>query len=128
MKLSRVCLAVVALVALQGCTKTVYYAVVAPNQEMDQQNTCFHQCQMLHSANTKDFIACAENCPGTRVYRDKQCTEVNVDRGVYGCTTMHNQALDKTALGVGIGLLVLLNIVIVAIAISNQPSTPTSSP
>jgi hypothetical protein len=52
MSLRRVCLTVVALLALQGCTKTVYYAVLAPNQAMAEPNGCFRQCQMLHSANT----------------------------------------------------------------------------
>jgi hypothetical protein len=59
------------------------------------------------------------------VHRERQCNEVNFDPRVYGCTTMHNQALDKTALGLGIGVLVLLNIVVAAIVLSNQPNTQT---
>ena len=113
-------LVVVALLALQGCTKTVYYAVLTPQQAMADQNGCYRQCQMMHSTQTKQFLACAENCPGTRVMKETKCNEVDFDAGAYACTTMHNQKLDSVALGAGIGLLVLLNIVVVAIAVSNN--------
>jgi hypothetical protein len=111
---------VVALLALQGCTKTVYYAVLAPHDAMADQSGCHRQCQMIHAAQTKEFLACAESCPGTRVFTEKKCNEIEFDAGVYACTTMHNQKLDGAALGLGIVLVVLLNVVLVAITVSNS--------
>src|SRR5262245_41212690 len=107
MRLRSVLLAVVALLAVQGCTKTVYYAVLAPNQAMTDQNGCVRQCQMLHSAQTKQFLSCVDACPGSRVVKEQKCDNVQFDNQAYGCTTMHAQALDGVALGLGIGALVL---------------------
>ena len=120
MSLRRVSLAVVALLALQGCTKTVYYAVVTPQEAMVDQNGCFRQCQIAHSAQTKQFVSCVENCPSTRVVNEKKCEEISFDSQTYGCTTMHAQALDKGALGLGIVLLILLNIIAVVIVASHS--------
>jgi hypothetical protein len=93
---------------------------------MSESNGCFQQCQRLHSAQTKQFLSCVDTCPGSRIVKDRQCKEVAYERQEYGCTTMHNQALDGVALGFGIGLLVLVNVLVVALALSqsNNQQTP----
>jgi hypothetical protein len=118
-----VSLLVVALFALQGCTKTVYYAVIAPNQEMAEPNGCFQQCQRLHAAKTKEFVSCVETCPGSRVVKEHRCTEVTYPAEDYGCTTMHAQALDGVALGLGIAILVALNILFAVLYVSAQSNS-----
>ena len=126
MRLRTVSPAVVAvfLFVFQGCTKTVYYAVLAPNQEMEESNGCFQQCQRLHSAQTKQFLSCADTCPGSRIVKEHRCNEVEYDRDEYGCTTMHAQALDKAALGLGILLLVLVNVLAVALLVAENNTGP----
>jgi hypothetical protein len=113
-------LAVVALLVLQGCTKTVYYAVLAPHQAMADQDGCFRQCQMIHAGQTKQLVKCVETCPGSRVVKERRCNDVEFDAQEYGCTTVHNQALDGVALGLGIGFLLLLNVLVVAFAVANN--------
>jgi hypothetical protein len=124
MRVRTVSLVVGALLALAGCTKTVYYAVLAPNQEMAETNGCFQQCQRLHSAQTKQFLSCVDTCPGSRVVKEHRCNEVEYERQEYGCTTVHAQALDGVALGLGIGILVLLNVLVVAVALSQNNNGP----
>jgi hypothetical protein len=114
---------VVALLAAQGCTKTVYYAVMAPHEAMDNQSSCFRQCQMLHAGQTKQFLSCVGTCPDSRVVNEKHCNQVPFDARTYGCTTMHAQTFDGVAFGLGIGFLVLLNIAIVALAASANSNT-----
>lgn len=118
-------LAIVVLLAAQGCTKTVYYAVLAPNQAMADRSSCFRQCQMLHSGQTKQFLSCVDTCPGSHVVREQRCNEITFDADAFACTTVHNQALDGVALGLGIGVLVLLSVLLaVATANSNAQMTP----
>jgi len=111
-----------ALLATPGCTKTVYYAVMAPHEAMDDRSSCFRQCQMLHAGKTKEFLLCLDSCPDARVVREKRCQEVSYDADAYGCTTMQNKTFDGVAFGIGIGLLVLVNILVVAVAASNNNS------
>jgi len=119
-----VSLAIAVLLAAQGCTKTVYYAVLAPNQAVADQNSCFRQCQMMHAAQTKQFLTCVDTCPDSRVVREQRCNDVAFDTQAFACTTVHNQALDGVALGLGIGVLVLVSI-LVAVATSNSNTQMT---
>lgn len=104
---------VVALLALQGCTKHISYAVLAPNQAMGNDSGCVRQCEMMHAGQTKSFLKCAETCPGTQVVKEKKCNEVSYDTARYECTTAHAQTFDGVAFGLGIGFLVLLNVLLV---------------
>jgi hypothetical protein len=115
-----------ALLAFAGCTKTVYYAVLAPNQEMAETNGCFQQCQRLHSAQTKQFLSCVDTCPGSRVIKEHRCDEVEYEHQGYGCTTMQAQALDGVALGLGIGMLVVLNVLLIALLTTRTSQQPTN--
>ncbi len=105
-------MALVALLVVQGCTKVVYYAVLAPHEAMEDQHSCFRQCQMLHAGKTKEFLLCLDTCPDARVERDTQCNQVQFDRESYGCTTMQNKTFDGVSFGIGIGFLVLLVVLI----------------
>lgn len=113
---------VVALLALQGCTKHVSFAVLAPHQAMDDGNGCVRQCQMLHAGQTKNFLSCADTCPGTRIVKEKGCQEVAYDVNTYECTTAHAQTFDGVTFGLGIGFLVLLN-VILAVALASRDTS-----
>ena len=124
MGLRSVSLTVVVLLAAQGCTKTIYYAVLAPNQAMADQTSCFRQCQMMHSGQTKQFLSCVDTCPGSHVVKEQRCNDVAFDTEAFACTTVHNQALDGVALGLGIGVLVLVS-VLVAVASSNSTTQMT---
>lgn len=121
---SSLVLALAALLAVQGCTKTVYYAVMAPRQTMNDQSSCFRQCQMLHAGKTKELLLCVDSCPDTRVVKQKRCEDVEFAQD-YGCTTMHNQTFDGVSFGLGIGLLVLLNILIIALVASSNNNQQT---
>jgi len=104
---------VVLALALQACTKTVYYAVLAPHEAMEDQHSCFRQCQMLHAGKTKEFLLCLDTCPDARVERDTQCNQVQFDRESYGCTTMQNKTFDGVSFGIGIGsLIILINVIL----------------
>jgi hypothetical protein len=110
--LRAVSLAVVAVLALQGCTKTVYYAVLAPHAAMDDSKGCFRQCQMLQAGQTKQFLKCVDICPDSRTIKEKRCEEVQYDDQAYGCVTAQNQTFDGVAFGIGIGLLALVNVLL----------------
>lgn len=112
MNLRAVSLAVVVVLALQGCTKTVHHAVLAPHAAMDDSKGCFRQCEMLHAGQTKQFLKCVDTCPDSRTIKDKRCEEVQYDEAAYGCVTAHNQTFDGLAFGLGIGLLALVNVVV----------------
>jgi hypothetical protein len=124
LRLGTVPLVVVALLALQGCTKTVYYAVLAPNQEMAESNGCFQQCQRLHSGQTKHFLSCVDTCPGSRIVKERQCREVEYERDEYGCTTMHAQTLDTAFLVLSIALLVAASVGITVLVASQNSTGP----
>ena len=113
-------MALVALLVVQGCTKVVYYAVLAPHEAMEDQHSCFRQCQMLHAGKTKEFLLCLDTCPDARVERDTQCNQVQFDRESYGCTTMQNHAFDGVSFGIGIGFLVLLTVLITVLSASSS--------
>lgn len=112
--------AVLALLVMQGCQKTVYYAVTAPHEEMEDHNSCYGQCQIHHTGNTKQILLCLDNCSQAQVAKEKRCDEIQFNAQTHGCTTLHNHALDGTALGLGIGFLVLLGIGLVFLAASSN--------
>jgi hypothetical protein len=111
-KLGTVLLVAVVLVlfASQGCTRPVYYAVLAPHASMADRDGCFRQCRMLHAGQTKQFLSCVETCPGSRIVKEKRCNEVSYDTDNYGCTTAQNQTFDGVGTGIAIGALALLNV------------------
>ena len=113
------CVGVVALLTLQGCTSTVYYAVVAPREAVNDDQGCFRQCQLIHAGETKQYLACLRSCPGIRVVDDKQCNEVAIDAAQYQCSTAHAQKFNPTA---GIVFIALGLVVMVAIAASASRS------
>ena len=80
-----------ALLTAGGCTRTIYYAVIAPNVAMDDGHSCFRQCQMLRAAGTKQYLGCLNTCPDVRVVNESECREVAFDARQYDCTTEHNQ-------------------------------------
>jgi len=103
---------VVLALALQACTKTVYYAVLAPHAVMDDSKGCIRQCQMLHAGQTKQFLKCVEICPDSQTIKERRCEQVPYDDEAYACVTAHNQTFDGLAFGLGIGLLALVNVVL----------------
>jgi hypothetical protein len=109
-----VSLAVVVVLALslQGCTKTVHHAVLAPHAAMDDSKGCFRQCQMLHAGQTKQFLKCVDICPDSRIIKEMRCEQVQYDDQEDGCVTVQNQTFDGLAFGLGIGLLALVNVVL----------------
>jgi hypothetical protein len=111
---------VAALFALQGCTKTVYFAVLAPHAAMEDDQGCFRQCQRLHAGQTKQLVSCVDTCPDSRVVKERRCEQVQFDSDAYGCVTAHAQTFDGVAFGLGIGFLVLLNVAFLAIAASSS--------
>ena len=118
----RLAFVVVALLALQGCTKHISYAVLAPHQALGDDNGCVRQCEMMHAGQTKSFLKCSETCPGTQILKEKKCNEVSYDSARYECTTAHAQTFDGVAFGLGIGFLVLLNVLLViAVASTDAP-------
>lgn len=117
---------VAALLALQGCTKHVSFAVLAPNQAMGDGNGCVRQCQMMHAGQTKSFLSCAEACPGTQILKEKRCDEISYETKAYECTTAHAQTFDGVAFGIGVGFLVLLNVLLVIALASTTKVTPTN--
>ena len=127
MNLRAVLPAVVVVLALQGCTKTVYYAVLAPHAAMDDSNGCVRQCQMLHAGQTKQFLKCVDICPDSQTIKERRCEQVPYDDQAYGCVTAQNQTLDGLAFGLGIGLLALVNVVVVALVASADTSQNSMS-
>ncbi len=114
MNLRTVFLAVVVVLASQGCTKTVPYAVLAPHAAMDDSNGCFGRCQIVHAGQTKQFLKCVGTCPDSWTVKEKRCEEVQYDDEAYGCVTTQGQTFDGLAFGLGIGLLALVNMAIFA--------------
>jgi hypothetical protein len=114
------CLVAAALLALQGCTSTVHYAVVTPRDSAANDGGCSRQCRLIHAAETKQYLACLRNCPNTRIIDDKQCSEVAVDANQYECSTAHAQKFDPTFGVIAIGFGVLLVIVLAATASPSQ--------
>jgi hypothetical protein len=110
---------VVALLTLQGCTSTVYYAVVAPREAVNDDQGCFRQCQLIHAGETKQYLACLHHCPGIRVVDDKQCNEVPLDADQYQCSTAHAQKFNPTA---GILMIALATVAMIGIAVSASHS------
>jgi hypothetical protein len=94
---------------LSGCTSTVHYAVIAPNQVMADDQGCFRQCQLVHAGETRRLVACMHNCPGVHVVDGKRCEEVNFDASTNQCRTEHAQRFDPTvgAIFIVIGLVAL---------------------
>jgi hypothetical protein len=108
---------VAVLLTLSGCTSTVHYAVVAPNQAVADDQGCFRQCQLMHAGETKRFLACVRNCPGVRIVDDKQCHEVAFDASTNQCRTEHAQKFDPT-----VGIIFIAIAIVAAIAISASAS------
>ena len=112
---------VVLLLAAAGCTREVYYAVMAPHASMDDGG-CLRQCQMLHAAQTKQLLSCADTCPEVRIVKEKTCKHVSYDAENTACTTARNQTFDGVGTGLLIGLLVAVNVaVLVVLAATSKP-------
>ena len=109
---------VVVALALQGCTKTVYHAVLAPHAAMDDSNGCFRRCQIFHAGQTKQLLKCVDTCPDSRTINDKRCEEVQYDDKAYGCVTAHNQTFDGLTFGLAMGLLALATVIVFALVAS----------
>ena len=107
-----VCLAALSVFAFQGCTSTVYYAVMAPHEAVEDQTGCFRQCQMIHAGDTKKYLSCLDTCPDARVAKGRKCTDVKFDSEETACTTMHNQRFDPRVGTLVIALGVLAYLVI----------------
>ena len=104
----RAALAVVlAAVLVQGCTRTVYYAVLNPRAPADE-GRCFRDCQPAKSAGTKQYLRCVQSCPGTRVLEDEQCATVAYGTTRFECTTEHNRTFSPMPFISGIVLGVIL--------------------
>jgi hypothetical protein len=118
------CIAVVALLTLQGCTTTVY-AVVAPNEAVIDDSGCLRQCQRSYARETNGYLACLRNCQGVRIVDNQQCGQVSFDAQRYQCSTTHG---DKTVSTLGlilVGLAAAATIAIFAIFVSTfQPYGP----
>jgi hypothetical protein len=108
-----VCVVVLGLLALQGCTSTVHYAVVAPRDVVSDDQGCYRQCRLVHAGETKNYIACLRSCPSVRVVNDKQCKDVEIDPSAYECSNEYAQRFDPT-----VGILMIVLGVVGVIAIS----------
>jgi hypothetical protein len=105
-------LAAMSVFAFQGCTSTVYYAVMAPHEAVEDQSGCFRQCQMIHAGDTKKYLSCLDTCPDARVVRQRKCSEVRFDSEAFACSTVQNQKFNP---GVGI-LLIALGVMVSLVA------------
>jgi hypothetical protein len=114
-------LLLMALLAVGGCTRTVYYAVIAPTVSVSDGRSCFRQCQMLRAAGTKQYLACLNTCPDVRVVNESECEAVAIDRAQYACTTEHNQTFSP---GPGIAVIVVAVLVLFIAAAASEPSMP----
>jgi len=115
-----------ALLGVQGCTKTVYNAVLVSQQAIDDSHGCFRQCQIAHAGQTKRLLTCADMCPDSRVFAGRQCDELKYDVAQYHCTTMQNQTFDGWSTALLISLAVLANVLVfVAFAVANPPPQQT---
>lgn len=117
------CCVVAALLAFQGCTSTVHYAVVTPRDVAAVDDGCARQCRLIHAGETKQYLACLHNCPNTRIFDDKQCSEVPVDANQYECRTAHAQKFDPTIGVIAIGIGILFLILLAATASPSQTRT-----
>ena len=97
------CLAVVALLALQGCTSTAHYAVVVPREALSDNGGCFLQCRRIHGGETEKYLACLRNCQGIRIVDGQQCEHVSFDAQKYQCGNEHARKFDPT-----VGLIIML--------------------
>ena len=117
---------VVLLLAAAGCTREVYYAVMAPHASMDDGG-CLRQCQMLHAGQTKQLLSCADTCPEVRIVKEKTCKQVSYDAEDTACTTARNQTFDGVGTALLIGLLVAVNVaVLVVLAATAGRPMPSS--
>jgi hypothetical protein len=110
---------VLGLLALQGCTSTVHYAVIAPRDAVSDEQGCFRQCRLVHAGETKNYLACLRSCPSVRVVNDKQCKDVEIDRNEYECSTEHAQKFDPT---LGVLMIVVGVVALVAVSAAAQSS------
>ena len=104
---------VVTLLALPGCTKTVYHAVLVPQRALDNGHGCFQRCQLAYAGQTKHFLmlrGCLSRGPRLQ---GKQCNEVKYDVAEHHCTTVRQQTFDGWSTALGISLAVLVNILVV---------------
>ena len=114
MTIRGLCIMAAALLALQGCTSTVHYAVVAPHQAVDAESGCVRKCQMLHAGQTNRYLACLKLCPDAQVVYDKQCGEVPFDREKFACDTVKNQRFDPL-----VGVLLIVAVVLFVVIGAN---------
>jgi|KBSMisStandDraft_5_1062788.scaffolds.fasta_scaffold1831140_2 hypothetical protein len=115
------CLAIVALLMLQGCTTTTVHAIVAPNEALIDDSGCFRQCQQIHPRD----LGCLRACQGVRIVDDQQCGQVSFDAQRYQCSTALQKSTSPVAFIV-IGLLAIL-VVFGAIFVSNFHSAYSGS-
>jgi hypothetical protein len=118
-------LALSALLTASGCTRIIYYAVLAPNTAVNDGDSCFRGCQMLRAAGTKQYLACLKTCPDVRVVKESECREVAFDAREYACTTEHNQTFSP---GPMIALIVVGVLFLVLVAAFASPSMPSQMP
>jgi len=98
------CVAAVTLFALQGCTRTIHYAVVVPREAMEEPTSCFRQCQMLRPSGTKHYLECLRTCQeDIRIVKESKCKDVPFDAEEFECKNEHNQTFNP-----GPGFIVIL--------------------
>jgi len=115
-------LALSALLAASGCTRIIYYAVLAPNTAVNDGDSCFRGCQMLRAAGTKQYLACLNTCPDVRVVKESECANVAFDPRQDACTTEHNQTFSPGPLIAVIVVGVLFVVMAAAFSTSSMPS------
>jgi len=123
-KLRAVALWAVSILALEGCTRTVYYAVIAPRPVVEAGSGCFGQCQLLRAAGTKQYLNCLNACPDARIVREARCTEVQFDPNQSACTTEHNQTFSPVVPVVLILTALLLLVIGAAASSGSNSQTP----
>ena len=106
MSLRIACAVIVVAFAVQGCTTTVSYAVLAPHPMVLDDDSCFRKCQLLHAGQTNRYLACLQHCPDVSVVHEKECGEVDYDRAKYNCSTAQNQRFEPFA-----GIMLILVVV-----------------
>jgi hypothetical protein len=98
------CVAALTLFALQGCTRTIHYAVVVPLEAMEEPDSCFRQCQMLRPSGTKHYLECLRTCQeDIRIVKESKCKDVQFDAEEFDCNDEHNQKFNP-----GPGFIVIL--------------------
>ena len=107
-----------ALLTVGGCTRNVYYAVVAPNVSMSDDRSCFRHCQTFRAAGTKDYLGCLNTCSDVRVTAESECKEVPFDSSQYGCTTEHDRTFSSGRLIVAI-IATVLGLVLLSASLPN---------